>query len=82
MVCGNVYVNFMFYGVALGYGPVHMLRSRCQLEVLFISRETVTCMCRSHVQLLLILGGDGKLSDCEYIYHCSGIELSKSVIVR
>ena len=36
MVCENVYVNFMFYGIALGYGPVHMRRMRCQLEVLFI----------------------------------------------
>ena len=36
MVCGNAYVNFMFYGIALGYGPVHIWRSRCQLEILFI----------------------------------------------
>ena len=27
-----VYVNFMFYGISLGYSPVHMWRSRCQLE--------------------------------------------------
>ena len=41
MVCGNAYVNFMFYGIALGYGPVHMWRSRCQLEVLFTRTEPV-----------------------------------------
>ena len=35
MVFGNAYVNFMFYGIALGYGPVHKWRSRCQLKVLF-----------------------------------------------
>ena len=35
MVCGNAYVNFMFYGIALGYGHVHMWRGRCQMEVLF-----------------------------------------------
>ena len=35
MICRNAYVNFMFYGIALGYGPVHMRRSQCQLEVLF-----------------------------------------------
>ena len=34
MVCGNAYVNFMFYGITLDYGPVHMWRSRCQFEVL------------------------------------------------
>ena len=49
-VCGNAYVNFMFYGIALGYGLVHMWRS---------------C---SHVQLLITLGSDSKLRDCEYIY--------------
>ena len=27
--------EFHVYGIALGYGPVHMWRSRCQLEVLF-----------------------------------------------
>ena len=26
-----------FYDIALGYGPVHMWRSRCQLKVLFTS---------------------------------------------
>ena len=74
MVCGNDYVNFicMFYSIALGYGPVHMWRSLCQLEVLFTvqgpftSRSTVTCMFRSHVQLLFT-GRDSKLRDCEYI---------------
>ena len=35
MICGNAYVNFTFYGIALGNGPIHMWRSRCQLEVLF-----------------------------------------------
>ena len=35
MVCGNAYANFRYYGTALGYGPVHMWRSRCQLAVLF-----------------------------------------------
>ena len=35
MVYGNAYVNFMFYGIALDYDPVHMWRSRCELEVLF-----------------------------------------------
>ena len=30
-----LYVNFMFYDIALGSGPVHMWRSRCQLGVLF-----------------------------------------------
>ena len=37
MVCRNAYVNFMFYDNALGYGPIHIWRSRCQLEVLFTS---------------------------------------------
>ena len=66
MVCGNAYVNF----IALGYGPFHMWRSRCQLEVLFTRRGTVTCMFRSHVQLLFTLCSDSKLRDFEHIYHC------------
>ena len=51
-------VNFMCYGIALGYGPVHMWRSRCQLAANshiqdpFTSRGTVTCM------LLFTLGRD------------------------
>ena len=49
-------------------GPVHTYRT------LFPSRVTVTCMFRSHVQLLFTLGIDSKLRDCEYIYHCSGID--------
>ena len=40
MVCGNAYVNSMFYGTALGYGPVpmsvggpvHTYRTRSQVE--------------------------------------------------
>ena len=43
-------MNFLFYGIALGYGPVHMWRSQCQLEVLY-----------AHVQLLFTLGSDSKL---------------------
>ena len=41
MECGNDYVNFMFYGIALGYGPAHMRSSRCQLEVLFTRKGPV-----------------------------------------
>ena len=54
-------VNFMFYGIALGYGPVHMWRNRCQFEVLStrtgpVRRGTVTCIFCSHLQLLFTLG--------------------------
>ena len=84
----NAYVNFMFYGIALGYGPVHMWRSRVSwrscshVQDPFTNRGTVTCMYLSRVQLLFTLGSESKLRDCEYIYHCSGIEfLTVTVIV-
>ena len=51
-------------------------RSGSHVQGPFTSRGTVTCMFRSHVQLLFTPGSDNKLRDCEY--HCSGIELSKS----
>ena len=51
-------------------------RSNSLIQDPFTSRGTVTCMFRSHVQLLFTLGRGSKLRDCEYIYHCSGIELS------
>ena len=34
-----------------------------------------------HVQLLFALGSDSKLRDCEYVYHCSGIEFSLITVV-
>ena len=51
-------------------------RSNSHIQGPFTSREVVICMFRSHVQLLFTLGRDSKLRDCEYIDHCSGIELS------
>ena len=76
-VCGNDYVNFMFYGIVLGYGSVHTWRSRCQLEVHTYRIHSqvegpLQSMFRSHVQLLFILGSGSKLRECEYIYHYSG----------
>ena len=44
-------------------------RSCLHVQDPFTSRVTVTCMFRSHVQLLFTLGSDSKLRDCEYIYH-------------
>ena len=42
-------------------------RSCSHVQDPFTSRVTVTCMFRSHVQLLFTLGSDSKLRDCEYI---------------
>ena len=82
MVYRTAYVNFMFYSIALGYGPVHMWRSRCSyVQDPFTSRLVVTCMFRSHAQLLFTLGRDSKLRDCEYIYHCSGIEILTFTVI-
>ena len=59
--------------IALGYGPVHIWRRRCQLRFCshvkdpFTNRVTVTRMFRSHLQFLFTLGSDSKLRDCEYI---------------
>ena len=53
MVYGNAYVNFMFYVIALGYGPFTCgeadvrLRSCLHVQDPFTSRGTVTCMFRS-----------------------------------
>ena len=55
--------------------PVHTYRKSCS-HVQDTSRGIVTCMLRSHVQLLFTLGSESKLKDCENIYHCSGIEFS------
>ena len=41
-------------------------RSCLHVQDPFTSRGTVTCMFRSHVQLLFTLGSDSKLRDCEY----------------
>ena len=40
MVCGNAFVNFMFYSIALGYGPF-TCGEASQLEVLFTRRGPV-----------------------------------------
>ena len=87
MVCGNAYVNFMFYGIALGYGPFLFgeadvsWRYSLHVQDPFTIRGTVTCLFLSHVQLLFTLGSDRKLRDCEYIYHCSWIEFSTVTII-
>ena len=51
-------------------GHVHTYRTRSKVEGLF------TCMFRSHVQLLFTLGMNSKQRDCEFIDHCSGIDIS------
>ena len=56
-------------------------RSNAHIQDLFTSRGTVTCMFLSHIQLLFTLGRDSKLRDCEYIYHCSGTELSTVTVI-
>ena len=88
MVCGNAYMNFMFYGIALDTSPFTCgeadvsWRSCSQLQDPFTSRGTVTCMFRLHAQLLFTLGSESKLRDCENIlYHCSGIEFSTVTVI-
>ena len=77
----------MFYCIALGYGPIQRgeadvsWRSCSHVQDTFTSKVTVTCMFRSHVQLMFTLGSDSKLRDCEYMYHCSGIEFSIVTVI-
>ena len=42
-------------------------RSCSHVQDPFTSKVTVTCIFRSHVQLLFTLGSDNTLRDCEYI---------------
>ena len=50
-------------------GPVHTYRTSSQVDLF-------TCMFHSHVQLLFTLGRDSKWRDCEFIDHCSGLDIS------
>ena len=82
MVCA--YVNLLPWAMVpftCGEADVSW-RSCSHVQDPFTSRLTVTCIFRSHVQLLFTLDNDSKLRDCEYIYHCSGIEcLWKLILV-
>ena len=74
MVCGNAYVNLhvLWHYLGLWSHSDVSWRSSSHIQDPFTSRGTVTCMFRSHVQLLFTLGRDSKLRYCKYIYHCSG----------
>ena len=69
MVCANAYVNLLPWAmVPFTFGEADASwRSCSHVQGPFTSRVTVTCMFRSHVQLLFTLDGDSTLRDCEYI---------------
>ena len=69
MVCANAYVNLLPWAMVLfTFGEIDVSwRSCSHVQDPFTSRVTITCMFRSHVQLLFTLGGDSTLRDCEYI---------------
>ena len=69
MEYANAYVNLLPWAIFLftcGEADVSW-RSCSHVQDLFTSRATVTCMFRSHVQLLFTLGSDSKFRHCEYI---------------
>ena len=69
MVCANAYVNLLPGAIFLftcREADVSW-RSCSHVQNPFTCRVTVTCMFRSHAQLLFTLDSDSKLRDCEYI---------------
>ena len=87
-VCHGMWIGIVLHAlrIAMGYSPVHTWSGRCRRSSSYVldkftSRGPFTCVFRSHIQLLFTLGRDSKSRDCEFIDHCSGIDISTFTVI-